>query len=863
MKRWLAVALLASCAFAQSPAPVVWPEVTQSAKPWTRWWWPGNAVDPAGLRAQLEKFAAAGLGGVEITPIYGARGAENRNVDFLSPRWVELLGDATREAARLGLGVDMATGTGWPFGGATVSNHDGSSTFAFVDGKLVGKPTNMKVKRAAPGGEGLVLDPYSPPALARYLENFSAALKALPAKALRAQFHDSFEYYDASWTPALSSTFREMHGYALEPFAAALVGRQSLDVDRLGRVKGDYRRTLAKLHLDYVTSWAAWSHSHGFEARNQAHGAPGNLLDLYAAVDVPETESFGNTPLPIAGLRADPAESKPDPDPPENLVGRFASSAAHVMGRPLVSSETLTWLRENFREPLSAAKPQFDRLFAAGINHIFYHGITYSPADAAWPGWYFYAATQLGPFNPNWRDFAAMNAYVARVQSVLQSGSPDNDVLVYWPFDDLVDDPEGLMRQYGVHDNEWLVKSSTGALMRMLIAEGITFDLISEAQIQKLQATKDALTAPGGKYRALFVPAARRMAPETLRRIAALRDAGAKVFFESLPVDVPGNARLEQRRAELRELLASPSLANATITPGAPLLLQPLGIRQEAAARAGLSFTRRAREDGHDYFFANLGANSFDGWLDLGTPAAGAWILDPLTGVAGSASIVEGAGGNARVYLQLASGESLLVRTFLRAPPRNRPPAWRYVTRAGVGVELNGSWELTFLDGGPELPAPASLRRTGSWTELEDERARRFSGTARYRIEFDAPELGADEWLLDLGDVRESARVTLNGEQVATAWSLPFTVRLGNALKPQGNVLEIEVTNLPANRIRDLDRRKVDWKIMRDTNIVTLHYEPFDASQWVAAPSGLLGPVRLVPLRKLRPRQAASAERVL
>ena len=59
--------------------------------------------------------AAAGLGGVEITPIYGVRGFEDRNVAFLSPRWMELLSHTGREAQRLGLGVDMATGTGWPW----------------------------------------------------------------------------------------------------------------------------------------------------------------------------------------------------------------------------------------------------------------------------------------------------------------------------------------------------------------------------------------------------------------------------------------------------------------------------------------------------------------------------------------------------------------------------------------------------------------------------------------------------------------------------------------------------------------------------------------------------------------------------
>jgi hypothetical protein len=140
-----------------------------------------------------------------------------------------------------------------------------------------------------------------------------------------------------------------------------------------------------------------------------------------------------------------------------------------------------------------------------------------------------------------------------------------------------------------------------------------------------------------------------------------------------------------------------------------------------------------------------------------------------------------------------------------------------------------------------------------SWTSLADEEAKKFAGTARYRIEFDAPA-SADEWLLDLGEVREVARVKLNGEALGTAWSLPFRVRLGPTLKPRGNVLEIEVTNLPANRIRDLDMRKVPWKNMRDINLVSVKYRPFDASGWDLEPSGLLGPVRLVPATLVSPR---------
>ena len=842
----------ASFAAAQEPASV-WPEVTVSAKPWTRWWWPGSAVDKAHLTAQLEAIAAAGIGGVEITPIYGPRGSEARYVDFLSPQWMEMLEHTTREAARLGLSVDMATGTGWPFGGPSVSASDGSSTLALLDGKLAGKPTAMKVKRAAPGGEGLVLDPYSTAALDRYLRPFSKAFAGVPRQGLRAQFHDSFEYYNSSWTAALPDVFQKMHGYDIQSYAAAFGGEQTIDDDTLSRIKGDYRRTLAKLHLDYVNAWVTWAHEEGFQARNQAHGAPGNLLDLYGAADIPETESFGLTELPIVGLRGDAVGVSVDPDPPAVTIGRFASSAAHVMGRPLVSSETLTWLRENFRESPAAAKPQLDRLFAAGINHIFYHGTVYSPADAEWPGWFFYASTQLTPANPLWDDFGAMHAYVTRVQSVLQAGAPDNDILLYWPFDDMVDHSTGLMEQYGVHENKWLTESATGRMAANLLQAGYAFDFVSDAQLMRLKVDGKTFIAPGGgRYRAIVVPATRRMSVETLAQLRELAKRTGRVIIESLPQDVPGQARLEARRTELRALATAPALTLAVAGNDIGPALIKLGVRQEQAPQAGLVHIRRARTDGHDYFFANLTGKAFDGWLQLGISAESAMILDPLTGQAGTAAVKRGAEGRLQVYLQLESGQSMLVSTSRTKGKRPAQP-WRYTKPSGDGIAVQGEWSLEFIKGGPVLPGPARMRALSSWTSLDDPEAKRFAGTARYRVEFDAPAKAADAWQLDLGDVRETARVTLNGKRLATAWSLPFSVRL-DGLKPRGNVLEVEVTNLPANRIRDLDVRKVPWKLMREINIVTVKYRPFDAAAWEVEPSGLLGPVTLVPLAIVSPR---------
>lgn len=156
---------------------------------------------------------------------------------------------------------------------------------------------------------------------------------------------------------------------------------------------------------------------------------------------------------------------------------------------------------------------------------------------------------------------------------------------------------------------------------------------------------------------------------------------------------------------------------------------------------------------------------------------------------------------------------------------------------------------MDFLTGGPQLPPPIRTTKLGSWTSLGGEEAERFAGTAVYSIVFDAPSGAAAPWHMDLGTVCQSARVRLNGQELGTLFTPPFRVLIAD-LKPKGNRLEVEVTNVAADRIRDLDRRQVVWKNFHDINFVNTNYRPFDASGWPVADSGLLGPVRLQPVRE-------------
>lgn len=149
---------------------------------------------------------------------------------------------------------------------------------------------------------------------------------------------------------------------------------------------------------DFTLPWRKWAHDKDARIRNQAHGSPGNLLDLYAASDIPETET----------------SSKP--------FMKMASSAAHIAGNKLTSAESCVWLNEHFISTLSDARATLDNFFLSGGNHVIYHGTTFSPPAETWPGWIFYASVHFGPTNPIWNDFPALNRYVARSQSFLQSG---------------------------------------------------------------------------------------------------------------------------------------------------------------------------------------------------------------------------------------------------------------------------------------------------------------------------------------------------------------------------------------------------------------------------------------------------------
>ena len=851
----------------------LWPTVTQTAKPASRWWWLGSAVDKENLEWNIRNYAEVGIGELEITPIYGVQGNDANDIPFLSPEWMEMLRYCYAVGDENGIKIDMSTGTGWPFGGPWVSDSDAACKSVFgkdEQGNItfeLGK-TKQKVKRAAPGGEGWVVDHYDKGAIRRYLAEIEKAFKATGTPAPNNFFNDSYEVYGADWTTNFLKEFARRRGYRLEdhwkeftdpgilpqtaplttavaPLAPDAVMQLPERSDATCRIVSDYRQTLGELlNENFASQWTAWAHKQGTITRGQAHGSPSNLIDTYALYDIPECEGFGLSPFGIKGLRVDSIRKKNDAD---FTVMKYASSAAYISGKPITSAETFTWLTEHFRTSFSQCKPDLDLMFITGVNHTFFHGTCYSPKDDPWPGWKFYASMDMSPTNPQWRDVKPFFDYIARCQSFLQMGQPDNDFLVYLPIWDIWHEQPGRYLMFDIHKMRSKAPRFIEAVNNICDA-GYDVDYISDAFLQQTKVKDGQLVTPGKvAYKAIIVPGVHLMPTETLAQLEKFARQGAKVvFMGGLPEDVPGYGAYDKRHKAFEKVLAQLKKDDIIIGDDYNKTLEQCDARYESMRMSwcGLRAIRRVNDKGHHYFISNLQDRDQEVVVTLGVDMADALFFDPMTGKVGR-PMLEGS----KVFLQLKSGESIILQTFDK-PLTAAVADWEYVQPYNISLTIDHGWTLKFDESTPEIEGNFRIDAPCSWTEVKGcPDLLTNMGTGIYEVAFNLPEMDAEEWILDLGDVRESARVYINNEYVGTAWCVPFELRVGEFLHPGENILRVEVTNLPANRIAQMDREGIKWRKFKDINIADLQYKNTQYDWWEPVPSGLNSEVKLIPCK--------------
>lgn len=821
-----------------------------TAKPWAYWWWMGSAVTKEDISENLKSYQKAGFGGMHIIPIYGVKGQEANFISYLSPQWLEMLDYTVLEAKRLGLGIDMSLGTGWPYGGSYVTAEDAAKSFKIItegeDLSVVIEPTKQKVKRAAPGAEGWVIDHFSKTAVDHYLKPFQTHFSN-KNYGVRAFYNDSYEVYGANWTPDFFQKFKTYRQYDLADYLEVLK-KNVAETDQEKRIWADYNETLSDiLRDDFTKTLTAFSHSYGKIFRNEAHGSPANILDLYAASDVPESEFFGSKPYDIPLVRQDPDYEESRFGRPDKLVLKLASSPAHITGKKLVSSETATWLANHFKVSLSQVKPIVDESFVGGVNHIFFHGVPYSPPKEAWPGWLFYASTNFNQNSHFWETLPELNGYIERCQSILQNAKPDNDVLVYLPFYDLWHSVGDKAKTHPIDVHNLLKGNLMNVSMQNLVKKletgGFSYDFVSDLQIKNTKLEKSLFKTQGGAtYKAIIIPKCHYFSLKTLQTLANFVKNGGKVWFENeLPKTVNGFKDFEKRDIEFQKTLLV--FKNCTSQDLAQSLANQ-GIVKEMLVEKGLSFIRKKNDAGTIYFVTNLENKFKVGNIQLASSGNSVRLYDAQHQLKSFISFSKKANNTTEIMLELAPGESVFIEV-LKAKNTVDFHSKTYKKQ----MDLNGNWNVKFTRGEPSLPKPFSLNKLTSWTSWPDSSTQYFSGNANYSIDFKIEDLNFPKdaaIFIDLGDVRETAKVKLNGVDLGTAWCVPFKLKIPQNLLKNNNVLDVEVTNLSVNRMRYLDRNNVQWRKFYDINIVDIRYQPFNASNWPPVDSGLLGPVKIV-----------------
>ena len=613
-----AAATLSGCS---NNRPDQWPAATPDSKPCARWWWMGSAVDSAGLKSLISQYADGGLGGLEICPIYGVKGNENADIDFLSPRWMDMYAFAVDEARKHGIRVDLTCGTGWPFGGPNITNDlaaaclrfestvfdapvDGSelvwnvqlsnakardrqvakflNVFAYSqDGRfedLTDKVANDTLRWNAPAGSWTLYSLWhgrtrqavkrsAPGGVGLVMDYFSHDA----VSHYLGRFDSAFAQANLKFPQQMFSDSYEVYGAdftdvmfdAFEKMHGYSVKRYIPELLRRDLDSDTARRVKAD-YAETVDSLLVNNFMVTWTSWLRSHNSSSREQAHGSVANILDMYALSDVPeCETYGRAKVQIRDLVVPDTfarkneSDKSIMKFASSAAHTQGKKFTSAESLTWASEHFRMTPAICKPELDALFLAGINRIYYHGVAYSPDSVAWPGYKFYASVDYSPTNVFWGELKQLNQYVQRSLTFLQAGKPDADVLVYFPLMDIWYNQNERCPSFSIEHLQ-VYAADYLRLINDLEAAGLQTDYISDRQILRCKSSAGLIqTAPGVSYKTILVPGARFMHPEVLAQLQSLAKNGATVIFSDCYPSDAPGLASNSEKSEMQRLVSA------------------------------------------------------------------------------------------------------------------------------------------------------------------------------------------------------------------------------------------------------------------------------------------------------------------
>lgn len=870
-----------------------------------RWWWFGPSVDHPELEREMLRMKEGGIGGFEVQPVYplalddAQRGF--KNLPYLSDKFLDALRFASEKAKELGLRLDLTLGSGWPYGGSEVPISEAASSLRIVrtnidgdfrsipvpslmtgeqliaaffataddsgaahnrrlseihDGMLmlpqagkgevlffISSRTGMQVKRAAVGADGFVVDHYDRTAIEHYLQHVGDRLmQAFSSDPPYSVFCDSLEVYGSDWSPDFLEEFQKRRGYDLIQHLPELA--EGSDA-KSRAVRRDWGKTLTELFDERFAStvhdWARRNHT---KFRMQGYGIPPAELSSSSLADLPEGEGAQWKTLSAT---------------------RWASSASHIYGVPVTSSETWTWLHSPvFRATPLDMKAEADRHFLEGINQLVGHGWPYTPEGTEYPGWRFYAAAVFDEKNPWWIVMPDITAYLQRVSYLLREGEPVNDVAVYLPNDDAW----ASFRPGHVNLFEslrsWIGKDVIEGVLR----SGHGFDFFDEDALQrKGRVDGNTLVLGSNRYRVVILPNVETISPGTYRKFEAFVHAGGVLIAtRQLPSAAPGFVASDSQNAEVRNLsqrLFQSGNSPAHLVPDEQKLTDALAQLTEpdlsfTPSDPDLGFVHRRTADADLYFIANTSNQRENTEASFRGTATTAQFWDAMNGTISNLNVADRHANRTTIKLDLEPYGSRVV--VLSRSSSVQPTRTAALVETSL-IDVSHDWRVTFAS----RATTQTMHDLRSWTDDPD--TRYFSGTATYektitvsvsslknsKVQLDFGEgkplpeqklrAGMQAWLD--GPIREAAVVYVNDRRAGSVWCPPFSIDVTSLLRAGENDIRVQVANLASNYMAG--HALPDYRLLNLRYGVRFEAQDMDKVQPI--PAGLFGPIRLLVSR--------------
>lgn len=684
------------------------------------------------------------------------------------------------------------------------------------------------VSTASGAWQGPVVDYMSTPVLRAYWDRHVRPLLddvgPLAGKSLKYLHSDSWECGGMNWSPGFEKEFRDRRGYDPLPWLPVVAGRIVGDRDTSNRFLADFRKTIGECVAEnHYAVFAALAHEARLGIHPESggpHAGPFDGLKCLGKSDMPMSEFWVPSPH--------------RPKPENRFFVKQAASAAHAYGVPLVGAEGFTSIGPHWDDILwRSAKPSFDHEACAGLNLAFIHTFTCSPTEMGLPGQEYFAGTH---FNPNvtwWAQAGAVIGYMNRCQFLLQQGHFVADVCYY----------------YGDHVPNIAARKEADPAG---VLPGHDYDVIDETVLcERLTAGDGMLALPGGmRYRLLVLPDHKTLSLRALEKVGELVGDGATVLGAKPErmTSLSGGAAGEKRFRELADTLwresSGQKQGRVLADRNAKAVLSGMNVVPDCAwdgENDAYGYIHRRAGDVDLYFVSNRSENAAGSAFTFRVSGKQPELWDPLTGSRRDAKAFRQQDGVTTVPLAFEPYGSVFVLFGKEIAPDRQGGARTNHAGHEEASTLEGAWNVAFDPswGGPEA---VTFETLASWTERPEEGIRHYSGTAVYRKTFDiAKELtdAGGGLALDLGDVREMAEVTLNGQALGVLWTRPFRADITKAARSGQNMLEIKVVNNWPNRLIG------DAALPAEARRTKTNIAGFKA-ETPLTPSGLLGPVQVL-----------------